>query len=1072
MKVVCHVVFMMFMSMVVIACGGSSGESLVGQDSDSASQKPSFDAPQEQFFTVGVSITSLSLQNDENSEAIESCTAVLPDGLSISLNNDACIISGIPTSAVSGLFYVSASNTYGDVTVSFRITVEMAEVAATPPSLTMPGPQFYTLGEAISPVILLNGAGAGDIQSCTATLPEGLSVTLSKGACVISGTPSLVASGTYQVAAFNVGGSSVASMAITVINADVINVADEAQLQTTIAQLADNTIIVLAAGTYRLTNTLVIRENNITLRGSTGNRDDVVLLGPGMENANYGAVQHGIWTDADYLTVADLSIGEIWSHPIALQSTADSPRISNVRLFNAGEQFIKASSGGWGIGSDDGIVENSLFEYTDAPPVIDHGGGSGYFNGIDVHGGKNWIIRNNRFDNLTNPDTAAYLFAPTILMWNGAGNTLIENNIFWNSDRAIALGLIDRTPYDHEGGMVRNNYIYMDVNHFSEQRRNSSDASILVWDSDNTKVLHNTVITNGNIRYAIEYRFSSQNSEARNNLADAPIGTRDGGSYNESNNVVDATLSLFEDPSYGDLSLANDAQVAQAPLLSDVTLDIDGQQRQGLVDVGADELLADDVVVNPPLSNMPVANAGPDQNTTDADNSGSELIRLDGSSSTDNGSIVAYDWQVDGVSIATGINPDVSLTVGTHLITLVVMDDEGNTNTDTVSVSVFSQLSEDLFQIDQMTYQGAFRLNSGNYGGDSSNYSVNYSVGPLAYNPKNHSLFVVGHAQGSRIAEFPIPTPEMKTSVNELANPEPPLQNFVYLFDTVNNPDGINRVTGMLWYNNALIVNAETWYDADGGNTDTTLVVENADNLTGSVKGYFHLNGAANSAGYMGFIPADVQSLFGGAQYFSGWSSVYSIVSRYSFGPSLWTFHPDDLINGDASQGPQISSTAYMNFRFSSNLREEIQSYDMGPGGSRLWNMLTKGRFGFFVPGTKTFAVLGSSAGIDSGIGYKITQTNGNLCGGYCAYDPDDQYNYYWLYNIDDIIGAEEVSEPRPYSYGKISLPFDDNGRYRVIGGTVDTATNTLYISLYGAGRVGRYDTPPLILTYSLDRPQ
>ena len=53
---------------------------------------------------------------------------------------------------------------------------------------------------------------------------------------------------------------------------------------------------------------------------------------------------------------------------------------------------------------------------------------------------------------------------------------------------------------------------------------------------------------------------------------------------------------------------------------------------------------------------------------------------------------------------------------------------------------------------------------------------------------------------------------------------------------------------------------------------------------------------------------------------------------------------------------------------------------------SPIWNFLSEAVYGFIVPGTSTFAVFGSSGGVNSGIGYKLTQDNGNLCEGYCSY--------------------------------------------------------------------------------------
>ena len=104
-------------------------------------------------------------------------------------------------------------------------------------------------------------------------------------------------------------------------------------------------------------------------------------------------------------------------------------------------------------------------------------------------------------------------------MWNGAGNTITEGNTFINVDRAIAYGLIDRAG-DHSGGIIRNNFIYMDPGLFSSGRSAASDGQIIVWDSANTKVHHNTVLTNGNSAFSVEFRFDTGGSQARNNLVD------------------------------------------------------------------------------------------------------------------------------------------------------------------------------------------------------------------------------------------------------------------------------------------------------------------------------------------------------------------------------------------------------------------------------------------------------------------------------------------------------------------------------------------------------------------------
>ena len=89
------------------------------------------------------------------------------------------------------------------------------------------------------------------------------------------------------------------------------------------------------------------------------------------------------------------------------------------------------------------------------------------------------------------------------------------------------------------------------------------------------------------------------------------------------------------------------------------------------------------------ISNPPVADAGEDQTVEDTDDNGSETIILDGSGSSDSdGSIASYVWTKSGNQIATGVEPTVSLVVGSHTIILTVTDDKGKTDTDQVTVSV------------------------------------------------------------------------------------------------------------------------------------------------------------------------------------------------------------------------------------------------------------------------------------------------------------------------------------------------------------------------------------------------
>lgn len=393
--------------------------------------------------------------------------------------------------------------------------------------------------------------------------------------------------------------SCLTDQTLPLVGQRIISVVNESNLQEAMDDLQDGDTLLLANGVYNLTSSLYINgTDNVTIRGASG-CSDVVLAGKGMDNPNYGNVYVGIWSNATNTTLAHLTVRDTFDNTVIFNSGAQSPHLYSVNLVDSGSQFIKVNptDAANGIGVDNGVVEYCRIEYTNSPPAAEgHSGGIGYFNGISAHAADNWIIRNNLFQNLHNPDSSPYWWNPAVLFWNHSANTVTENNVFIDTDRAIAYGLTDVTGSDHSGGIIRNNFISLSPQLMSSARTADSDAQIIVWDSPATQVFHNTVITGGNVRMSIEFRFATSGGEARNNLADAPIGSRNSGTYSGSGNYLAAETTMFADSSAGDLHLLDTSAtrtnvIDRGTTLTAVPLDIDGGTRPfGLAtDIGADE---------------------------------------------------------------------------------------------------------------------------------------------------------------------------------------------------------------------------------------------------------------------------------------------------------------------------------------------------------------------------------------------------------------------------------------------------------------------------------------------------
>jgi hypothetical protein len=85
----------------------------------------------------------------------------------------------------------------------------------------------------------------------------------------------------------------------------------------------------------------------------------------------------------------------------------------------------------------------------------------------------------------------------------------------------------------------------------------------------------------------------------------------------------------------------------------------------------------------------PYAIAGSDQMISDGDDDGEEWVTLDGSRSFDpDGTIVSYEWTAGEIILGAEAMINAVFPLGVHIVTLTVIDDNGNADQDTVMITV------------------------------------------------------------------------------------------------------------------------------------------------------------------------------------------------------------------------------------------------------------------------------------------------------------------------------------------------------------------------------------------------
>ena len=912
-------------------------------------------------------------------------------------------------------------------------------------ALERPADPTYAVGQ---PGEASDGAEAGEAKTLQVENADGTSATAETTAGAVATTE---AAQTIDTAA-SFGGECLPAPPLGDVSAtdpgkQVVRVSNEAELQEAMQNLSANTVVLLAPGTYELSRTLWVSVDDVTIRGDSTRCDEIILTGKGMENpAGKDDVPHGVWTDRHNLKVQNLTIQQVYFHAITVNGGGYAPEIYNVRLLDTGEQFIKINPIGYGDGVDDGVVDYAIMKYTVAAPTTDHGGGTGYTQGVDIHAGKGWTISNSRFENLDTPDNADHLWGPAILAWNGAANTTVDSNVFVDVNRAIAFGLDGSRANDHSGGVIRNNMIVMSPGLFSDSRIAQSDAPIIVWNSPGTKVLHNTVAAQGNTAKSIELRFNSDGAEVRNNLVDAPITDRDNSNYVDAGNVSVEGTSMFRNPAIGDLHLTTKTEALAATAHGDAAYDFDGQLRKGATDAGADEFATEPVptpVPAPTPTTTPHACDPPAEDPI----GDPDTTTVPTTAPKPKPSVVTPTAPEPSV-----VKPSTPDRPGSTTTTVARPEPTPSTPAPTPDKPSTPAGSGDLVNKADLKYEGSFRVPAPS--GDDERGTLAYGGAGLAYNEANDSLFITGHNWHQLTAEISVP--ELGRSASSASLPRAsflqPLQDVTDgKLPSISQPrtESYGRIGGYLVDGDDLIVSGYNYYDAGDTQKSSHLLTDvnmgrssNMVSLTDSVKPRW-LGGA------MATIPTNWQSSFGGDPYIGGLAGI-SIVSNSSVGPASATFSRASLTGGDPAQ-------LVLGYPLEEPLDHPTEQSD-------LWNQSSEVRGMVFPEGTSSVLYFGTH-----GIGSYCYGT-GAACGDPASeYKGNHAYPYryqIWAYDAADLAkvyrGGAAAKSLKPYDYWELELPYSP--RQTEIGGVAyDPSTGRIFISQGFAD-----GTQPVIHVYTL----
>ena len=362
----------------------------------------------------------------------------------------------------------------------------------------------------------------------------------------------------------------------------------------------------------------IINKHDLVIRSFSGSHEDLILHGHGFHK---GAYNGGLPHDELFMVIGANTKNIVVYGITVMESTANGFKISgngeeniifdNCRTIDVTERAFKGSGpqeNGKFTRSKNISIINCRLENTQVPLESDHMAefNGDYIGGIDVMNISGITIAGNIFKNITGKNGGG---RGAIFLWgqDGCENVLIENNLFINCDRGIALGNNSGNPSGNSvggfyvnHGIVRNNIISNSYCELIELNR-VNDVKIYnntLWRANTTRrgirdsggainISHNVSIINNIICGAVNELPRGNNIDIRYNIFsfNEPAGVVPG----EGNITFDVLETFFMNVANGDFRLRESAAQAfkKGIPLAEAAIDFFGIPRGPTPDLGA-----------------------------------------------------------------------------------------------------------------------------------------------------------------------------------------------------------------------------------------------------------------------------------------------------------------------------------------------------------------------------------------------------------------------------------------------------------------------------------------------------